>query len=136
MEQEPQYTFDWKLHTVMSDRGIRTATELHRRLQARGITLTSHQVSRIVSNLPVRLNTHVLLALVLELDCGVEDLFRVVEVPAVTKTSAARRKKSSNAPLEAVGPAAPASKRVPQAEVPDEVLGPKVTRLPKRPPKE
>jgi hypothetical protein len=136
MERKTQYVLEWKLHTVMSDRGIRTATELHRRLQAQGIDLTSHQVSRIVSNLPARLNTEVLTALLVELKCLPNDLFRLVEVPEAKRAKAARPRKTARAPLAATVPAEPLSSPPPQPDIPDEVLGPKVTRLPKRPPKE
>lgn len=68
----------WKLRTVMSDRDIRSATELHRRLEPYGIDITSHQLSRIVSKLPARLNTDVLAALMTELDCEASDLLRRV----------------------------------------------------------
>jgi len=76
MKPEPP-PLEWKLHTVMSDRGIRTATELARRLQRnQGITLTPHQISRVVRKLPQRLNTELFLALILELDCKPSDLLR------------------------------------------------------------
>lgn len=76
MKPEPPL-LEWKLHTVMSDRGIRTATELARRLQQnQGITLTPHQISRVVRKLPQRLNTELFLALILELDCKPSDLLR------------------------------------------------------------
>lgn len=76
MKPEPPL-LEWKLHTVMSDRGIRTATELARRRQRnQGITLTPHQISRVVRKLPQRLNTELFLALILELDCKPSDLLR------------------------------------------------------------
>lgn len=152
MEHKTPLTLDWKLHTVMSDRGIRTATDLHRRLQHYGIALTSHQLSRIVSKLPARLNTELLAALLTELNCTPNDLFRLVDVQAVgeasaavaptnepaqpPKATAARSKKVVKARLGVVPPTVEPPGPALLPEVPDMVLGPKVTKLPKRPPKE
>lgn len=56
MKRDAYRPLVWRLHAVMSDRGIRTATELHRRLQHYGVDITSAQLSRIVSKMPARLN--------------------------------------------------------------------------------
>jgi DNA-binding Xre family transcriptional regulator len=80
MQQPSAMKVVWKLHTVMSDRGIRTVTELHRRLEPYGIGITCHQLTRIVAKLPARLNTKVLEALLLELNCDAADLFQWVSV--------------------------------------------------------
>lgn len=67
----------WRLHTVMSERGIRTAAELYRRLQPYGIDITIYQLTRIVACLPTRLNTQVLGALMAELRCDASDLLQL-----------------------------------------------------------
>jgi DNA-binding Xre family transcriptional regulator len=135
MEQK-RYKLTWKLHTVMSDRGIRTSTELHRRLEPYGINITSHQLSRIVSILPARLNTEVLNALMTELQCSAADLIQQVEVPseamaAANIPDAPQRKRKT--PKVAV-PKAPTSPPAPLEPPPPTVTGPNVVALPKRPP--
>lgn len=109
----------WRLHTMMSERGIRTSSELHRRLEPYGIEITSHQLSRIVAKLPLRLNTQVLAALMTELRCEASDLLvadQQSDEPAPdASTTSARKRRSKNAP--------PAS---------EEVLGPNITQLPRR----
>src|SRR5689334_14357017 len=67
----------WRLHTVMSERGIRSCAELHRRLQSRKVDITHRQLARIVSQLPQRLSTELVLALMLELDCRADELLRL-----------------------------------------------------------
>ncbi|MCR6480423.1 helix-turn-helix transcriptional regulator [Variovorax sp. ZS18.2.2] len=79
----PIKALQWRLHAVMADRGIRTATELHRRLQPYGVEITSHQLSRIVAKMPDRLNTKVLSALMTVLDCSANELIRAVTLEAV-----------------------------------------------------
>ncbi len=81
MTEKTPVRIEWRLHTVMSDRGIRTAAELWRRLQPYGITLTSHQVARVVANAPARLNTELLVAICSVLQCSPNDILRVIDAP-------------------------------------------------------
>lgn len=109
----------WRLHTVMSERGIRTSSELHRRLEPYGIDITSHQLSRIVANLPRRLNTEVLKVLMTELKCTATDLIVAESNPdepiGEAPEHAPRKRRNSKVP-----------------PVSDEVLGPNITQLPRR----
>lgn len=120
MEQKKSKELNWRLHTVMSSRGIRTATELHRRLEPYGIDITSHQLSRIVAKLPARLNTDVLAALMTELECSADELLQLNDAPAPNthetpkSTSHQRTRKSSN-----------------MNTTPEKVLGPKLSLMPK-----
>ena len=95
-QADPQYRMEWRLHTVMSSRNIRTATELHRRLEPYDIDITSHQLTRIVAKMPARLNTKVLQALLNILDCEASDLLCRVPTPA--------RKKREGIPKDVLGP--------------------------------
>lgn len=107
----------WRLHPVMAERGIRTATELHRRLQPYDLDITLHQLNRIVTQLPQRLNTRVLAALMATLDCDAGELLRL----ASSTTPPRRRAKPvavpatvpATVPVQEPGDAAPA----PQASV-------------------
>lgn len=66
----------WRLPIVMAERGIRTTAELFRRLEPYGLDITVQQLTRIVSQMPVRLNTQVLAVLTDALECSTDDLLR------------------------------------------------------------
>lgn len=120
----------WKLHTVMSQRGIRTATELYRRLEPYGIDITSAQLSRIVAKLPARLNTEVLAALMTELDCSAADLLCLDDSPTAMDAQAISRPKNEKvAKPHPVGASARQKASVKTDTVPGNVLGPKVSHL-------
>lgn len=71
----PPQALQWRLHTVMSENNIRTATELTHRLQARGIEISKQQVCRLVAaERPLRLSIALLEALMLELKCSADAL--------------------------------------------------------------
>jgi DNA-binding Xre family transcriptional regulator len=126
-EQKTAMQLQWRLHTVMSDRGIRTATELYRRLAPYGIDITSHQLSRIVSKMPSRLNTHVLAALMTELKCDASELIRPMPDGAAplqgptNPVAGASRAPASAAPA----PRAPRMRSI-DRKPPPSVLGPKL----------
>jgi len=71
----------WRLDAMMRDRQIKTAVELHKRLQELGVDLSLAQVSRVVAERPVRLNTELLDALVQILDCTPNDLLVKEDLP-------------------------------------------------------
>lgn len=123
MEHKKPEQLIWRLHTVMSERGIRTASDLHRSLEPYGIDITSHQLARIVAKLPARLNTDVLAALMQALACSASDLLQLAEAP-------------TEEPVAAPGPSyrgrqtkAPAQKAASVPDTPAGVLGPKVAAL-------
>lgn len=120
MEQKTSKELSWRLHTVMSSRGIRTATELHRRLEPYGIDITSHQLSRIVAKLPARLNTDVLAALMTELDCSADELLQLSDKPAKPQSQEQKTVATARAPKVVAKKAMPAT-----------VIGPKLTLTPK-----
>lgn len=65
-------TISWHLQQVMRDAGIYTNEDLKRALAGVGVTLSSSQVHRLVTETPERLNLTVLAALcqILEVDPG------------------------------------------------------------------
>lgn len=67
----------WRLRVLMAEREIGTATELHRRLKAVGVEISSAQLTRIIKEMPARISTEVLRGLLIVLECGPEDLFLV-----------------------------------------------------------
>ncbi len=132
MEQKTLPLMIWRLPVVMAERGIRTSTQLYRRLEPYGIDISSHQLSRIVARMPDRLNTRVLAALLAELQCDASDLFRLTPVdegsgrPVVSPLPAP----GNVAPVSATHQKPRAARKVPK--VPENVLGPSVTSLSSR----
>jgi DNA-binding Xre family transcriptional regulator len=86
--------YRWHLRTVMADRGMFSTTDLAGPLAGRGITLSSSQVYRLVTERPERLSLKVLMALLDILDCSMEDL---IEPSAPAGQAAARNKKAAGA---------------------------------------
>lgn len=70
-------TFRWRLRVMMAERGITTVTELRRQLQAMGMEISTQQLSRVVNELPQRVNTDLLAALITLLRCTPNDLFYI-----------------------------------------------------------
>ena len=58
-----QVSYDWRLRELMAARGMFNATDLEPLLAERGITLSSVQVWRLVTQIPERLSLPVLAAL-------------------------------------------------------------------------
>jgi DNA-binding Xre family transcriptional regulator len=70
--------YRWHLRTVMADRGMFSTTDLTGPLAGRGITLSSSQVYRLVTERPERLSLKILMALLDILDCAMDDLIEPV----------------------------------------------------------
>lgn len=71
--------YRWHLRQVMAARGMFATTDLLAPLAQRGITLSSSQVYRLVTDRPERLSLKILMALLDILDCTVEELIEPVE---------------------------------------------------------
>ena len=106
--------YRWHLRTVMADRGMFSTTDLAGPLAGRGITLSSSQVYRLVTERPERLSLKILMALLDILDCSMEDL---IEPFAPAGETAARKKKAAGAEAS-VGDLRPRRARVHGAERP------------------
>jgi DNA-binding Xre family transcriptional regulator len=78
--------YRWHLRTVMAGRGLFATTDLIGPLAGRGITLSSSQVYRLVTERPERLSLKILMALLDILDCTMDDL-----IEPVAAASPARR---------------------------------------------
>ncbi len=83
--------YRWHLRTVMADRGMFATTDLIGPLAQRGVTLSSSQVYRLVTERPERLSLKVLMALLDILGCSMDELIE----PAAAVT--ARTKKAVGA---------------------------------------
>ena len=72
--------YRWHLRRVMADRGMFATTDLIEPLAERGVTLSSSQVYRLVTERPERLSLKILMALLDILDCSMDDLIEPVAV--------------------------------------------------------
>ncbi len=70
--------YRWHLRQVMAARGMFATTDLLAPLSQRGITLSSSQVYRLVTDQPERLSLKILMALLDILDCAMEELIEPV----------------------------------------------------------
>jgi len=70
--------YRWHLRKVMAGRGMFSTTGLIGPLAQRGITLSSSQVYRLVTERPERLSLKILMALLDILDCTMDDLIEPV----------------------------------------------------------
>jgi DNA-binding Xre family transcriptional regulator len=70
--------YRWHLRKVMADRGMFSTTDLAGPLAQRGITLSSSQVYRLVTERPERLSLKILMALLDILGCTIDDLIEPV----------------------------------------------------------
>ena len=71
--------YRWHLRQVMAARGMFATTDLLAPLAQRGITLSSSQVYRLVTDRPERLSLKILMALLDILDCTMEELIEPAE---------------------------------------------------------
>jgi DNA-binding Xre family transcriptional regulator len=70
--------YQWHVRQVMATRGMFATTDLLGPLAERGITLSSSQVYRLVTDRPERLSLKILMALLDILDCRMDDLIEPV----------------------------------------------------------
>ena len=84
--------YRWHLRKIMADRGMFSTTDLIGPLAQRGITLSSSQVYRLVTERPERLSLKILMALLDILDCTMDDL-----IEPVAAASPARRPRKAAA---------------------------------------
>src|SRR6266516_7691861 len=102
--------YRWHLRQVMATRGMFSTTDLLAPLSERGITLSSSQVYRLVTDRPERLSLKILMALLDILDCTMDELIEPVAATAPT-----RRSKASGGTEAGVGDLRPKRARIPRA---------------------
>lgn len=72
--------YEWRLREQMAAAGMFSTTKLIPLLEERGVTLSSSQVYRLVTDTPERLNLTVLAALTDILGCTADDLIVKVDL--------------------------------------------------------
>lgn len=131
----------WRLRVMMAERKIKTVTELGRRLNGLGVTLSSQHLTRLIDDLPQRLNTELLAALLAVLDCKLTDLLQVEEPESqgpLHADSVSGSVAASGQGMEAPAPVSKAPRKrrpKPQTEavLVDDVIGPVVRPFPIKP---
>lgn len=68
--------YTWRLREIMAEQGMFTTAALQPLLAERGVTLSTSQVYRLVTEKPERLSLKVLMALIDILGCPMDDLIR------------------------------------------------------------
>ena len=91
MSRRPKLGYRWHLRRLMAERGMFQTSALVPLLAERGITLSSVQVYRLVTQTPERLNLRTLVALCDILGCTPSDLIEPVAEPAKRRTAAGER---------------------------------------------
>ena len=100
--------YRWHLRQVMAARGMFSTTDLIGPLKARGITLSSSQVYRLVTERPERLSLKILMALLDILDCTIEDLIE----PVAAATGDAKKASAAGGREPGVGSLRPRRARI------------------------
>jgi DNA-binding Xre family transcriptional regulator len=77
--------YRWNLRQVMATREMFATTDLSEPLAQRGITLSSSQVYRLVTERPERLSLKALMALLDILDCRMDELIEPIAAAAPTR---------------------------------------------------
>lgn len=122
------WQLEWRLNVVMSERRIKTITELKRRLGDIGVHISSAQLGRVVWECPQKINTELLAGLVTVLDCAVSDIIRVSKSPATEQLAQPAVVREPKVPKERKERVKPL-----QLVKQDDLLGPKLTPYPVSP---
>jgi DNA-binding Xre family transcriptional regulator len=88
VSRRPKLGYRWHLRRLMAEQGMFQTSALVPLLVERGITLSSVQVYRLVTQTPERLNLKTLVALCDILGCTPTDLIEPVAEPAKRRTAA------------------------------------------------
>ncbi|PKQ36110.1 MAG: XRE family transcriptional regulator [Actinobacteria bacterium HGW-Actinobacteria-11] len=89
--------YEWRLREVMAVAGMYKTTALIAALEERGVSMSSSQVYRLVTEVPERLNLRALVALMDILGCGADDLIRPVPLGAVVERTGTESTKGESA---------------------------------------
>ncbi|MDD2734550.1 MAG: helix-turn-helix transcriptional regulator [Desulfuromonadaceae bacterium] len=127
--QNEQKTLEWRLNVIMSERRIKTVTDLKRRLDAIGFSISSAQLGRVVWERPQKINIDLLEGLLTVLACDISDILKVVTVsqPGIEKETKAP--KQADQPVEEKKEPRPRVKPVLTLTSKD-ITGPKLTAIP------
>jgi DNA-binding Xre family transcriptional regulator len=111
---------------MMAERGIRTATDLQRRLRVIGIEISTAQLSRIVNSKPQRLSLELLEGLMTVLECDANALLSPQD-DARSSIVRQTERLADQAPPRAASSKRPRKRKVP---IQGSATGPKVAPFP------
>jgi DNA-binding Xre family transcriptional regulator len=100
--------YRWNLRQVMAAHGMFATTDLIDPLAARGITLSSSQVYRLVVERPERLSLKILMALLDILECTMDDLIE----PVATLSAAGGKRRAAVGEQTGIGGLRPKPARI------------------------
>lgn len=123
----------WRLRVMMAERNIKTVTDLGRRLNGIGLEISSQQLSRVVNDMPQRINTDLLAGLLTVLDCTPTDLFQVKERDAHSVgigREVGKEKKASSMQGAPTQQRRQSRRVLVPAEMDDDITGPAVSPFP------
>lgn len=103
---------DWRLRTLMAERGLFKTTDLIEPLRDAGVSLSREQVFRLVTKAPQRLNMDVLAALCDILNCAPNDL---IQFSAATDRT---ERTGTGGPIEDIGDTHPIPARIRRPQEP------------------
>lgn len=72
----PMKTLKWRARIVMAERGVRSVSELARKLETVGVKVSVAQLGRLIDGKSDLLNKEVIEAMMTVLDCELSDLLR------------------------------------------------------------
>ena len=122
---------EWRLSALMGERRIRTATDLQRRLNEVGVSISSAQLTRLINGNPARLSSNLMYGLTLVLDCEACDLWRNPDRSIPHERERAERIAHTPKPRLATTVDAEEDARESPKEIRKQT-GPKVTPFPKK----
>ncbi|AYM40925.1 helix-turn-helix domain-containing protein [Mycobacteroides chelonae] len=100
-------SIEWRLRSLMAERGMFKTTDLIGPLHDAGVALSREQIFRLVTQTPQRLNMEVLAALCAILDCGPNDLIRVMTVAEQSP-----KRTGTSGPIDDIGQTRPVRARI------------------------
>jgi DNA-binding Xre family transcriptional regulator len=113
----------------MSERRIKTVTELKRRLDDIRVGISSAQLGRVVWERPQKINIELLEGLLTVLACDVSDILKVVVVSEPGNENETKIPKQADQPEKGKKEPRPRVKPV-LASTPQDITGPKLTAIP------
>ena len=75
-QSKPPRKITWRVRVMMAERGVRSVSELVRRLDQVGVSISVAQLGRLIDGKTQRWSQEVIEGLMLVLDCELSDLLR------------------------------------------------------------
>ncbi|GHU00107.1 hypothetical protein FACS1894154_08620 [Betaproteobacteria bacterium] len=73
---QPRRKITWRVRVLMAERGVRSVSELARRLEQAGVSISIAQLGRLIDGKTRSWNQEVIEGMLVVLDCELADLWR------------------------------------------------------------